>query len=112
MTTILTAIAPCSGWFTTVRRRSVSRLTCADGFRRTAANPRLTAGGQGGSQVQILSARQRNRRSEAGPLGAPWPPPAPPRPDQEGRRRNSDRRVGASRSCCPATGLGLGLGGW
>src|SRR4051794_41982681 len=111
MTTILTAIAPCSGWFTTVRRRSVSRLTCADGFRRTAANPRLTAGGQGGSQVQILSARQRNRRSEAGPSAAPGPPPARPPPDQGGRGRDSGRGGGGSRAAGPPPRLGVGGGG-
>jgi hypothetical protein len=57
LTTILTTIAPCSGRFGTVRGRSVCRLTGLDGLRRTVANPRPTAGGQG-SQVHILAVRQ------------------------------------------------------
>jgi hypothetical protein len=43
LTTILTTFAPVSGWSATVRRRSVCRLTCADGLRRTTAKPRPTA---------------------------------------------------------------------
>jgi hypothetical protein len=77
LTTILTTIAPCSGWSATVRRRSVCRLTCAEGLQRTTAHPRPTSGGQGvaGSnpvsstvrpQVRKLFQRDRN-----GPDGFP-----------------------------------------
>ena len=55
LTTILTTIAPVSGWSATVRRRSVCRLTCADGLRRTSAKPRPTAGGQGGAGSNPVS---------------------------------------------------------
>src|SRR3954466_14650805 len=47
LTTIVTTIELCPGRFATVRHRSVCRLTCADGLRRTAADPWPTAGGQG-----------------------------------------------------------------
>jgi hypothetical protein len=88
LTTILTTIAPCSGSFATVRRRSVCRLTWPDVFQRTCANPRPTAGGQkAGRSYRTSRARQRDHHTDCQPA-------RPPRHVQAGRR--------PVRGCCGA----------
>jgi hypothetical protein len=84
LTTFLTTIAPCSGWSATVRRPSVCRLTCADGLRRTTADPRPTAGGKG------------SRLEPSGPCGGPscQPPHAVVRPSQDVRSGDSQAAGG------------------
>ncbi len=62
----LTTIAARPGSFTTVRRRSVYRLTCIDELRRTLTNPRLTAGGQGVAGSNPVSPTVKLQASDFG----------------------------------------------